>query len=81
MNRHDQELLDKQLRNVPAARRDDGVMIPVLLAVFFSGMAVGGFFYAYGHTPIQVASDQAAHHQQIASNEVPIFAPLGTTQR
>jgi len=81
MDRRDQELLDKQLRNVPVAPRNDGVMILALLAVFFSGMAVGGFFYAYAHAPMQIASDQAVRQQQVASNEVPIFAPKGTTRQ
>ena len=44
MERRDQELLDKQLRHVQIAPRTDGVIMPVLLAVFFTGMALGGFF-------------------------------------
>jgi hypothetical protein len=51
MNRHDQELLDKQLRALPVAPRNDGVMILVLLVVFLSGMTVGGFLYAFTEQP------------------------------
>ena len=81
MDRRDQELLDKQLSHMPIAPRNDGVMILALLAVFFSGMAIGGFFYAYAHAPMQFAANQAARQQQVASNEVPIFAPQGTTRQ
>jgi hypothetical protein len=51
MNRHDQELLDKQLRALPFAPRNDGVMILALLAMFLSGMTVGGFLYAFTDQP------------------------------
>jgi hypothetical protein len=51
MNRHDQELLDKQLRALPVAPRNDGVMILTLIAVFLSGMTVGGFLYAFTDQP------------------------------
>jgi hypothetical protein len=78
MDLRDQELLEKQLSYMPIAPRNDGVMILALLAVFFSGMAIGGFFYAYGHTPMQAAANQAAR-QQVASNNLPIFAPQKTT--
>jgi hypothetical protein len=75
MDRRDQELLDKQLRNIPIAQRNDGVVILALLALFFSGMALGGFFYAYTQGPMQIAAAPSAHAQQVAANEVPIFAP------
>jgi len=81
MDRRDQELLDKQLSHAPIPPRNDGVMILALLAVFFSGMAIGGFFYAYGHTPMQAAANQAARQQQVASNNLPIFAPQETTRQ
>ncbi len=75
MDRRDQELLDKQLSHMPIAPRNDGVMILALLAVFFSGMAIGGFFYAYAGAPMQIAAKQAAVNQQVAANDVPIFVP------
>jgi hypothetical protein len=81
MDRRDQELLDKQLRNIPIAQKNDSVMILALLIVFFSGMALGGFFYAFAHEPMQVASAQLAGQQQVASNEVPIFAPQGSARQ
>jgi hypothetical protein len=81
MDRRDHELLDKQLRNVYAAPRNDGVMVLALLTVFFSGMAVGGFFYAYADEPMEIASKQAVLNQQVASNEVPIFVPQDITRQ
>lgn len=60
MNRQDQELLDKQLRGLNIAPRHDGIMILALLAMFFTGMALGGFFYAYtDEPPVQVALNDA----------------------
>ena len=81
MNQRDQELLDKQLRHVQIAPRTDGVIMPVLLAVFFAGMALGGFFYAYAGVPMQSALQRAAPNQQVASNEVPIFVPQSTKRQ
>jgi hypothetical protein len=78
MDRHDQELLDKQLHHVWFAARADGVVIPLLLAVFFTGMALGGFFYAYAGAPMHIAANAyAPPNQQVAANEVPIFIPQG----
>jgi hypothetical protein len=51
MNRRDQELLDKQLHAVYVAPRSDGVLMLAMLAVFFAGIAVGGFFFAYTSEP------------------------------
>jgi hypothetical protein len=51
MNRRDQELLDKQLHAVYVAPRSDGVLMLAILAVFFAGIAVGGFFFAYTSEP------------------------------
>jgi hypothetical protein len=80
MDRRDQELLDKQLRHVQIAPRNDGVLMLALLAVFFTGMALGGFFYAYAGAPTQIAAKQAAL-QQVASNNVPILVPQGTARQ
>jgi hypothetical protein len=43
VNRHDQELLDRQLRNIQVGAQNDGVLMLATLAVFRIGMAVGGF--------------------------------------
>ena len=57
MNRRDRELLDKQLHAVYVAPRSDGVLMLAILAVFFAGIAVGGFLYAYTSEPIQFAAN------------------------
>jgi hypothetical protein len=60
MNRRDKELLDKQLHAIYVPPRNDGVLMLAVLAVFFAGIALGGFLYAYtsepGPGPVQVAS-------------------------
>jgi hypothetical protein len=63
MTRHDQELLDKQLRRIDNAP-PEGVLMLALAAVFFAGMAFGGFLFAY--------SDQPPLH--LASNDIPAAA-------
>jgi hypothetical protein len=71
MNRRDLELLDKQLHIAP---RHDGVMILAIVAVFLTGMAVGGFVSAYTDEPGPT---------QIASNDVTpaISLPQGQIAR
>jgi hypothetical protein len=72
MTPRDQELLDKQLHIAP---RHDGIMMLVILAVFFTGMALGGFLSGYNAEPGPV---------RIASNDVtsPISAlPRGQITR
>lgn len=59
MNQHDQELLDKQLWRLRPPRRNDGVMVLAVLAVFFAGIALGGFLFAYKSEPMHIASNDA----------------------
>jgi hypothetical protein len=58
MNQRDQELLDKQLRRLNPPR-SDGVMILAILAVFFAGMALGGFLFPYKSEAMPIASNDA----------------------
>lgn len=81
MDRHDQELLDKQMGHIVLAPRNDGIVMLALTAVFFTGLTIGGFLYAYIGTPIRAVAEHASPNQQIASNEVPIFVPQGTIRR
>jgi hypothetical protein len=41
MNPQDQELLDKQLRNLHVPPRRDGVVIATIVAVFLGGIIIG----------------------------------------
>ena len=59
MDQRDQELLDKQLRHLNPYPRSDGVMMLAILAVFFAGMAFGGFLFPYKSEPMQIASNDA----------------------
>ena len=68
MTLHDQELLEKQLRSVAVAPRDDGVLMLVIAAVFFAGMAVGGFLFAYtDQPPLRMAANDIAAHTSVPS--------------
>jgi hypothetical protein len=60
MHQHDQELLDKQLGHLTPPPRSDGVMILAVLAVFFGGMALGGFLVGYNSGPTRTASNTAS---------------------
>ena len=55
MDRRDQELLDKQLRHMHIAPRNDGVMILALLAVFFKAWRSAGFSTPMAGAPMQIA--------------------------
>jgi hypothetical protein len=59
MDQRDQELLGKQLRQLNPSPRSDGVMILAMVAVFFSGMALGGLLFAQESEPVQIASNDA----------------------
>ena len=62
MNRRERELLDKQLHSIYAAPRSDGVLILAILAVFFAGIALGGFLFAYTSEPGPFRIAQSATH-------------------
>jgi hypothetical protein len=39
--------------------QNDGVMVLALLALFFAGMTLGGFLFAYKSEPMKIASNAA----------------------
>ena len=59
MDRRDWELLDKQLQGSDPSRRNDGVPILTVVAVFFSGMIIGGILFAHESKPMQIGSNYA----------------------
>jgi hypothetical protein len=60
MTPHDQQLLDKQLRRVDD-RPAEGVLMITIAAVFFAGMAVGGFLFGYAdQPPLHLAANDIA---------------------
>ncbi|HEX9238796.1 MAG TPA: hypothetical protein VF866_08560 [Xanthobacteraceae bacterium] len=64
MTPHDQELLEKQLRAI-GTTPPDGVLMLATAAVFFAGMAVGGFLFAYtDQPPMRLAANDIVAAQQ-----------------
>jgi hypothetical protein len=65
MTPRDQELLEKQLHGIDN-RPPEGIFMLAFAAVFFAGMAVGGFLSAYTDQPPlrMAANDIAAHTSQ-----------------
>ena len=72
MDPHDQELLDKQLRNLHVPPRRDGIVIATIVVVFLSGIIIGGALV----NPHELSSTGA--NPQIAS--ALIDAPLTSRQ-
>jgi len=52
--------LAKQLRPLTVPPRSDGVLVLATLAVFFGGMAIGGFVFGYESGPAPIAVNNAA---------------------
>ena len=64
MTPHDQELLEKQLRGIDSSP-PNGVLMLAVAAVFFAGMAVGGFLFAYtDQPPMRLAANDIIAAQQ-----------------
>jgi len=55
MDRHDRELLDKQMRRLEPPR-NDGVIAVMLAAMFLVGMTLGSVLSMHQSEPIQIAS-------------------------
>jgi hypothetical protein len=60
MDRHNRELLDKQLRRLQPPRRNDGAMALVGVALFLAGMTLGSFLFATRSQPTRTAANEAA---------------------
>ena len=67
MTPRDQKLLEKQLHGIDN-RPPEGIFMPAFATVFFAGMAVGGFLFAYtDQPPLRMAvNDVAAQTSQPA---------------
>jgi len=55
MDRHDQELLDKQMRRL-SSPRNDGVIVVLLATIFLVGMTLGGVLSEHETEPAQIAA-------------------------
>ena len=56
MDRRDRELLDRQLTHLQPESRREGLLLLILAAVFFAGLAAGGLLFA--NSPTQTAADE-----------------------
>jgi hypothetical protein len=50
MNRHDRELLNKQLSHLQPAPRRDGMLMLVMTGIFIAGLTVEGLLFTFGST-------------------------------
>jgi hypothetical protein len=80
MDQRDQELLDKQLRQLNPSPRSDSVMMLAILAVFFAGVVIGGFLFAYKSEPLQIALNDATTATSVpngcAANDFALIVPF-----
>jgi hypothetical protein len=56
MNRRDREPLDSQLTHLQPESRREGLLLLILAAVFFTGLAAGGLLFA--NSPSREAADE-----------------------
>jgi len=55
MDRRDQKLLEKQLRQLNLPPRHDGVAILALVGVLLAGIALGGIWFGHRDEPVRTA--------------------------
>ena len=51
MNRHDRELLDRQMSRFQLPPRRDGALILAMVGVFIAGLTAGGLLFTFVNTP------------------------------
>jgi hypothetical protein len=75
MDRHDQDLLNKQLGHLnPPPRRDGAIMLAVV-AVFVAGVTVGGFLFAdKNELPLRTASTETLPATSVPAVASPTIA-------
>jgi hypothetical protein len=59
MDRHDRELLHKQLRRLQPPR-NDGAIVLMDLALFLAGLTLGSFLFASKNQPARTAANDAS---------------------
>jgi hypothetical protein len=57
MDQHDWELLDRQLRGPNPSPRNNAGMFLTAVAIFFTGMTLGGILFAHESKPMRIASN------------------------
>ena len=51
MNRHDRELLERQMSHAQPAAHRNGILILAMVGVFIAGLTVGGLLFTSGSNP------------------------------
>jgi NhaP-type Na+/H+ or K+/H+ antiporter len=59
MDRHDEELLDKQVRRIAPPPPNNGLTLLAIVAVFLAGLTFGGFLFMPKRESIRTASNNA----------------------
>ena len=57
MNRHDRELLDRQMSRFQLPPRRDGVLILAMVGVFIAGLTAGGLLFTFGNAQPTASDD------------------------
>jgi hypothetical protein len=73
MDWRDRRLLGKQLRRLAPSPRSNGTLMLAIVAVFLTGIAVGGLMFAYKtEPPVQTASDDGTAALSFFLNGTPV---------
>ena len=72
MNGRDRDLLDKQMRRVSPAPRNDGVWLLAMTSVFLAGMTLGAFMVAPKSEPQRLAADDSIAALAVPSSALPM---------
>jgi hypothetical protein len=73
MDRHDRELLHKQLRRLQPPPRNDGAIVLMDLGLFLAGLTLGSFLFASKNQPTRTAANDASFAAS-SPQGFPIFA-------
>ena len=69
MDQRDQELLDKQLKGI-SAKRNDGVIVLLLVAVFLAGTTLGSFLFGHDRELTRFASTETGTSFPIGAPDI-----------
>jgi hypothetical protein len=72
MDRHDRELLDRQMRHLDPPPSNSGTALLGVAAAFLAGVTLGGYVVAYTSEPPQMASTDVAAVVEQPSPTLPV---------
>ena len=73
MNRHEQELLDKQLWGVSPAPPQSGVMGFAFVAAFLGGLVIGGILFAHTGKQMQATAPDTVTAFSLLNGSPPVL--------